>query len=134
MPIEVQCGQCGRKISAPDKFAGKRVKCPKCSATIVVEAVAKTEEAAAGGKKEAVPAGKKEAEPKPAVQPLVGPGGGRLLREGGPPVAQRPGGHHPHPAGGDPGLDRGEPARRVPRFGGRPGGPLRREPPGRRLL
>ena len=30
MPIPVNCPECGKKINAPDKFAGKRVKCPKC--------------------------------------------------------------------------------------------------------
>ena len=29
MPISVQC-VCAKKFSAPDKLAGKRVKCPSC--------------------------------------------------------------------------------------------------------
>jgi hypothetical protein len=34
MPIQGQCPGCGRKFQAPDKLAGKRVKCPNCSALI----------------------------------------------------------------------------------------------------
>ncbi len=29
MPIEVRC-QCGKKVKAPDKYAGRKVKCPGC--------------------------------------------------------------------------------------------------------
>jgi DNA-directed RNA polymerase subunit RPC12/RpoP len=36
MAIHVQCSACGAKFQAADKFAGKRVKCPKCSAAILV--------------------------------------------------------------------------------------------------
>jgi len=36
MPIGVQCSGCGGKFRAPDALAGKRVKCPKCSALIEV--------------------------------------------------------------------------------------------------
>ena len=36
MTIHVQCGGCGAKFEAPEKFAGKRVKCPKCSAVVTV--------------------------------------------------------------------------------------------------
>ena len=34
MAIHVQCAECGAKFQAPEKLAGKRVKCPKCSAVI----------------------------------------------------------------------------------------------------
>ncbi|MHC4664277.1 MAG: zinc ribbon domain-containing protein [Planctomycetota bacterium] len=30
MPIPVTCPECGKQVNAPDKFAGKRVKCPDC--------------------------------------------------------------------------------------------------------
>jgi len=40
MPIIVQCTGCGGKFRAPDEAAGKRVKCPKCSAVIDVRAPA----------------------------------------------------------------------------------------------
>jgi Tfp pilus assembly protein PilN len=36
MPIRVQCGQCGATFTAADKLEGKRGKCPKCSAPLIV--------------------------------------------------------------------------------------------------
>jgi predicted Zn finger-like uncharacterized protein len=39
VPIEIQCQQCNAKFRVGDQYAGKRVKCAKCRATIVVEAV-----------------------------------------------------------------------------------------------
>ena len=36
MPIVVQCSGCGGKFRAPDEAAGKRVKCPKCSSSIML--------------------------------------------------------------------------------------------------
>ena len=36
MPIAVQCSGCGGTFCAPDGAAGKRVKCPKCSAVIEI--------------------------------------------------------------------------------------------------
>ena len=36
MPIAVECSGCGGKFRGPDESAGKRVKCPKCSAVIEV--------------------------------------------------------------------------------------------------
>ena len=38
MPIEIQCQQCNARFRVGDQYAGKRVKCAKCRATIVVEA------------------------------------------------------------------------------------------------
>lgn len=37
MPIKVEC-KCGNKFGAPSKYAGKKVKCPKCSTPLVVAA------------------------------------------------------------------------------------------------
>lgn len=34
--IKIRCGSCGQVIGAPEKFAGKRVLCPKCKAGINV--------------------------------------------------------------------------------------------------
>jgi len=34
MPISGQCQVCGREFQAPDKLAGKRVRCPSCSAAV----------------------------------------------------------------------------------------------------
>ncbi len=39
MPIEIRC-QCGKKLKAPDKLAGRMVNCPGCSAQIQVPALA----------------------------------------------------------------------------------------------
>ncbi len=36
MPFDVKCDGCGRQFRAPDKLAGKRVKCPQCQAVILV--------------------------------------------------------------------------------------------------
>jgi len=36
MVVSVECSGCGGKFRAPDALAGKRVKCPKCSALIEV--------------------------------------------------------------------------------------------------
>lgn len=38
MPIVVQCNSCKKKIKAPDKFAGKRVKCPGCQSVLAIPA------------------------------------------------------------------------------------------------
>ena len=34
MSINVECQGCGGRFQAPDNLAGKRAKCPKCSAVI----------------------------------------------------------------------------------------------------
>jgi len=36
VPIEVKCPQCSRKFRIPDKYSGKRVKCPGCQGVIAV--------------------------------------------------------------------------------------------------
>jgi hypothetical protein len=36
MPVAVACPACGAKMTAPDRFAGKKVKCPKCGDPVVV--------------------------------------------------------------------------------------------------
>jgi len=41
MPIEVRC-QCGKRLKAPDKLAGKIVACPGCGAQIQVPALVDT--------------------------------------------------------------------------------------------
>ena len=40
MPIPVTCDGCGARFKAPDAAAGKKGKCPKCGARIVVPAPA----------------------------------------------------------------------------------------------
>lgn len=34
--IRFHCNKCGQSIKAPDKYAGKKVKCPKCSASNIL--------------------------------------------------------------------------------------------------
>lgn len=36
MAIPIACGSCGKQIKAPDKYAGRIVKCPKCGNSIGV--------------------------------------------------------------------------------------------------
>lgn len=36
MPISVACSTCGSKFKAPDSAAGRKAKCPKCGAALVV--------------------------------------------------------------------------------------------------
>ena len=36
MPILFACGNCGKKIKAPDTAAGKKTKCPDCGEVVVV--------------------------------------------------------------------------------------------------
>lgn len=36
MPIKAHCGNCGATFQAKDNLAGKKVKCPKCAAQIVI--------------------------------------------------------------------------------------------------
>jgi hypothetical protein len=38
--IAIQCSQCGKKYNAPDRYAGKAVKCPQCGGAIPVPAAA----------------------------------------------------------------------------------------------
>ncbi len=51
MPIEISCPKCVRKFRVPDKFAGKRIKCPKCQAAIGIPASGQPSEARHAGKK-----------------------------------------------------------------------------------
>lgn len=39
MPIRVVCPDCSAKLNAPDATAGKRLKCPKCQASLLVPSV-----------------------------------------------------------------------------------------------
>jgi hypothetical protein len=36
MPLEITCTGCQKRLRIPDKFAGKRVKCPKCQAVLQI--------------------------------------------------------------------------------------------------
>ncbi len=39
MPIEIRCESCGKRYRVEDRFAGKRVKCRNCGASIAVSAI-----------------------------------------------------------------------------------------------
>ncbi len=36
MPIKAECGSCHKRFKAPDKLAGKKVKCPQCGGVIPI--------------------------------------------------------------------------------------------------
>src|SRR5262245_5084292 len=38
MPLAVECPSCSSRVTAPDKLAGKTVKCPKCASAFVLPA------------------------------------------------------------------------------------------------
>src|SRR5262245_7746076 len=40
MPIAVACPSCGKQGSAPEKFAGQRVKCRACGGSFIAQAIA----------------------------------------------------------------------------------------------
>ena len=39
MPIRVQCPGCSARFKAPDSYAGRSEKCPKCGAAVSIPAV-----------------------------------------------------------------------------------------------
>jgi phage FluMu protein Com len=49
MPITIQCPQCDKKLKVADTSAGKKVRCPACSAVISVPAAEESEPAPEGG-------------------------------------------------------------------------------------
>jgi DNA-directed RNA polymerase subunit RPC12/RpoP len=38
VPIDIQCEKCKKRFRVPDKFGGRRVKCPNCAEAILVQA------------------------------------------------------------------------------------------------
>jgi len=57
--IEIQCPACQRKLRVPEKFAGRRAKCPGCQGVVEIPADA--------GSGAAAPAGAKPGRPQPAA-------------------------------------------------------------------
>ena len=45
MPIAVECGKCKARFSAPDNYAGRQTKCPKCGGPISIATAAPTTQA-----------------------------------------------------------------------------------------
>jgi uncharacterized Tic20 family protein/DNA-directed RNA polymerase subunit RPC12/RpoP len=37
MPIEIACPSCGAKLKAPEQLTGKVIKCPRCTARVLVQ-------------------------------------------------------------------------------------------------
>lgn len=63
MPIEVTCSACQHRIRVPDKYAGKKVKCPTCDAPMNVPVAAVQEMPLQPSKVSPAPVG-----PKPRAQ------------------------------------------------------------------
>lgn len=70
MSIVVTCDTCGKKLKAPDKYEGKKGKCPTCGAAILVTRQAAAPEAAAADATGPAPA--PQAEAQPATAPNAG--------------------------------------------------------------
>lgn len=64
MPIEIQCQQCNARFRVGEQYVGKRVKCAKCRATILVEEA----EPLAAEAVEVVPEVQKPATKQPAAK------------------------------------------------------------------
>ncbi len=102
MAIKFECGSCGKTITAPDKAAGRRGKCPHCGQVVVVgDAVGGTggtrrpaQPPAAGaktGKSPATPTGRRKSTPAPSTAKRSATGPPAAKPPGPPPVpAQRP--------------------------------------------
>ena len=48
MPIDIQCSECKKRFRVPDKFGGRRIKCPNCHEPIAVRSVEDSGTAAPG--------------------------------------------------------------------------------------
>lgn len=55
MPIDIQCQDCRKRFRVPDKFEGRRVKCPNCEEAILVRAAKPAAEDGAKGRPEEKP-------------------------------------------------------------------------------
>jgi phage FluMu protein Com len=64
MPITIQCPQCDKKLKVADTSAGKKVRCPACSAVILVPAAEESEHVPEGGTTET----SKSKAPRPVVE------------------------------------------------------------------
>ncbi len=60
MPVICQCPTCKTKYQVGDQYAGRTVKCPKCSAPVVVPTVAQPTSPTAAAAKTTSPAGRGE--------------------------------------------------------------------------
>jgi hypothetical protein len=55
MPIRVVCRSCGRQLNAPDKLAGRKVKCPQCQAAVPIPAAVSVKAEPPAPKERSVP-------------------------------------------------------------------------------
>lgn len=88
MSISVSC-ECGARFNAPPHLAGKRVKCPKCSAAISIPAVAEPAKSAAAPQ---------QARPKATAPQAPSPPPPPAPRASMPPVPQAPAASQPRQA------------------------------------
>jgi hypothetical protein len=105
MPIDVTCGACGRAINAPDKLAGKKVKCPQCATIVAVPAPRSADTPPAR------PGPARPASPPPAGKPATSHG----VAPARPPAPQRPA---PRPPAQPPTFQNSPPAAQPHGFGG----------------
>ena len=54
MPIKADCSACGHSFNAPSKYAGKKVRCPKCKEPLVIPAAKSSSVSKSAGSKVAV--------------------------------------------------------------------------------
>ena len=86
MSIAVQCGSCKKRMTAKDKLAGRKVKCPQCGAVV---AIPKPASAPTAASPKPAPATKRAATAKPKPAPEPAPATNPLLDEI--PLASDPG-------------------------------------------
>jgi len=55
MPIKVICQSCQKELNAPEKYAGKRVKCPGCQEPLAIPGAAPDPGIASSGKESLPP-------------------------------------------------------------------------------
>jgi hypothetical protein len=87
MPISVSCWSCGTRLKAPEKLAGRKVKCPKCSQELTVPIADPDAPAvqiqAASPMASPLPAGAIQSESRPASEGPVPASEFQLVNEAG---------------------------------------------------
>lgn len=68
MPIDIQCKACKKRFRVPDKFGGRRVKCPNCDEAILVQTAEPAGEDRGKGQVEEKPTADSGAGAAPAVE------------------------------------------------------------------
>ncbi len=78
MPIDIQCNQCKKRFRVPDKFGGRRIKCPNCQEPIEVPAAGAAEEGSGKGEAGGKPAEGSDIGPVPEVAEKPAPSGSSI--------------------------------------------------------